>query len=443
MALLKRSFCLFLWCLVMGAEHLHGQGVVKRIPVGEGWANNSVNAVVFRKNSVVTWRDTQFVAYYDSDQYVILAKRKQGTENWTLKKTSYKGNAADAHNSISIMVDGEGFLHLAWDHHNTPLRYCRGLAPGSLILSEPLKMTRTDEERVTYPEFYRLKNGDLLFLYRHGESGKGNLVVSYYQTKKKLWTRLHQNLIDGEGIRNAYWQADVDKSGTIHLSWVWRESADVSSNHDLCYARSRDRGETWENSGGEKYRLPITASTAEYACRIPENSELINQTSMTADESGNPYIATYWRDRDSDIPQYRIVYKVNSSWKTFTATFRTTPFSLSGTGTKKIPISRPQIVVQKNWNKISAIMIFRDIERNSVVSSMVVDDLLKEKWRLHDLIHSSVESWEPSFDTEYWKQKHELHLFLQKVQQADSEGKGSAASEPVYILEWKPGRTSR
>jgi hypothetical protein len=159
---------------------------------------------------------------------------------------------------------------------------------------------------------------------------------------------------------------------------------------------------------------------------------------MTADENGNPYIATYWRDRDSDIPQYRIVYKGNSRWKTFTATFRTTPFSLSGRGTKKIPISRPQIVVQKRGAKISAIMIFRDIERSSVVSAMVVDDLLKEKWQLRDLIHSSIESWEPSYDTEYWKEKHELHLFLQKVQQVDSEGKGSAASESVYILEWKP-----
>src|SRR5471032_1490180 len=36
--------------------------VVTRSVVGDGWANNSVNAVVFRKNSLVTHLDTQYIA---------------------------------------------------------------------------------------------------------------------------------------------------------------------------------------------------------------------------------------------------------------------------------------------------------------------------------------------------------------------------------------------
>ena len=102
--------------------------------------------------------------------------------------------------------------------------------------------------------------------------------------------QLSDNLIDGEGKRNAYWQACVDDKNIIHISWVWRESPDVASNHDLCYARSKDGGVTWENSRGKKYQLPINATTAEYAWHIPQNSELINQTSMSADKSGNPII---------------------------------------------------------------------------------------------------------------------------------------------------------
>ncbi|MGO8055575.1 BNR-4 repeat-containing protein, partial [Rhizobium leguminosarum] len=61
--------------------------------------------------------------------------------------------------------------------------------------------------------------------------------------------------------------------------------------HDICYARSKDGGKTWEKSSGEKYQSPITAANAEYALRIPQKSELINQTSMFADAQGNPYIA--------------------------------------------------------------------------------------------------------------------------------------------------------
>ena len=37
-------------------------------------------------------------------------------------------------NSISIVHDGEGYLHISWDHHNDPLRYARSIEPESIIL---------------------------------------------------------------------------------------------------------------------------------------------------------------------------------------------------------------------------------------------------------------------------------------------------------------------
>ena len=41
-----------------------------------------------------------------------------------------------------------------------------------------------------------------------------------------------------------------------------------------------DNGVTWYKTSGERYELPIKLSNAEYACRLPQNCELINQTSM-------------------------------------------------------------------------------------------------------------------------------------------------------------------
>ena len=102
--------------------------------------------------------------------------------------------------------------------------------------------------------------------------------MNRYDLNTGKWSRVHDVLIDGEGQRSAYWQLCTDKAGTIHLSWVWRETWGVETNHDMCYARSRDGGKTWEKSNGERYELPITAANAEYAWRIPQNSELINQT---------------------------------------------------------------------------------------------------------------------------------------------------------------------
>jgi hypothetical protein len=318
-----------------GAPHRPG-GAVSLVDVADGWANNSVNAVVFRKNSLVSHGDTQFIAFYDKDGAVVLGKRKLGSDRWELRHTQYHGNAKDAHNSISIMVDGAGFLHMSWDHHDNELRYVRGVSPGSLELTGKMPMAGKDEGSVSYPEFHRLPNGNLLFMYRDGGAGKGNLVVNRYDVASGVWTRLQDNLISGEGRRNAYWQTFVDHTGTIHVSWVWRESPDVASNHDLAYARSRDGGLTWENSSAESYKLPITASKAEYAARILRNSELINQTSMSADKDGNPYIASYWREPGQAVPQYQVVYRSGSGWRRLTLGFRTTPFSLSGQGTKAI-----------------------------------------------------------------------------------------------------------
>jgi hypothetical protein len=407
-------------------------------PVAVGWANNSVNAVVFRKNSLVTFKDTQYVAFYNNDSYVVLGKRNLGGKHWQLQQTKYRGNTSDAHNMISLIVDGDGYLHLAWDHHNNPLRYCRSIKPGSLELTDKMLMTGKVENKVSYPEFYRMPDGNLLFFYRDGGSGQGNLVISRYYTAAKQWTQLHSNLIDGEGERNAYWQACVDAKGTIHLSWVWRETPDVASNHDICYARSTDGGITWEKSTGEKYQIPVTASTAEYAFKIPQRSELINQTSMVADAAGHPYIATYWRDSGSSVPQYRVIYKYGSQWKSENLGFRKTSFSLSGGGTKAIPVSRPQIIAWQSGKALSAALIFRDVERGSKASAAVITDISKGNWKMIDLTATSVGSWEPSYDTELWKEKGILNLFIQKVEQVDAEGKANVAPQMVQVLEWKP-----
>lgn len=412
--------------------------VVSESVVGPGWANNSVNVVVFRKNSLVTDKDTQYVAYYDGDRHVVLGKRRLGTSGWEIKRTQYQGNAGDAHDAISLMVDGAGYLHVAWDHHNSRLHYAQSVQPGSLELGPQRPMVGRDEDAVTYPEFHRQPEGGLLFLYRTGKSGRGNLVVNRYDPASGRWERLHDKLIDGEGKRNAYWQAFIDRQGTVHISWVWRESPDVASNHDMAYARSRDGGRTWETSDGRKYALPITAATAEYAARIPQHSELINQTSMSADSQGNPYIATYWRDTGSAVPQYHIVFRADDGWRVRSLDFRKTPFSLSGAGTKRIPIARPQLLVSGASSTPSALLVFRDEERGSRVSVASFKDVRNSAWTLTDLTDESVGAWEPSYDTELWMRDGVLSLFVQDAVQLDGEGNAAVPAQPVRVLDWKP-----
>ncbi|MDT0690471.1 BNR repeat-containing protein [Salegentibacter sp. F188] len=405
---------------------------IEETKIGSGWANNSVNTVIFRQNAITSFQDHQFTAYYDENSNLILAKRNPGSDEWLLHKTHYKGNTKDAHNAISIAVDGNGFLHVSWDHHDTPLRYAISKEPLGLELSEEIQMTGIAEEKVSYPQFYNLPDGNLIFLYRSGQSGRGSLIANSYNKDTKSWKQLHDNLIDGENERNAYWQASVDSQGTIHLSWVWRETWDVSTNHDICYARSTDGGFTWEKSSGEKYNLPITAKTAEYAWKVPQGSSLINQTSMTTDASGNPYIASYWNENNST--QFQIVYLKDDNWQKEHTTFRKTLFTLGGGGTKRIPVSRPEILVNSEGNFTTAYLLFRDEERGNKVS-LAYKKLNADNWQIKDLTKNAVGEWEPNFDKELYRLKNQLHIFVQKVTQIDGEGIASEPATPVRILE--------
>ena len=405
------------------------------VAVGDGYSATSVNTAVFRGSSVATHGNFQYISYYDADGNVVVGKRRLGSDKWTLSTSQYKGNVKDAHNVISIGVDGDGYLHVAFDHHGHPLRYARGTAPGSLQLGPLMPMTGSDESDVTYPEFYTMPDGDVIFAYRSGASGRGNLVLNRYDVESGKWSRIHDVLIDGENERNAYWQMYADPKGILHLSWVWRETWLVETNHDLCYARSADGGKTWTRSDGTPYQLPVTMDTAEVAWSIPQNSELINQTSMTADSDGNPYIATYWRDSGSDVPQYRLVWHDGAKWDMATVGERRTPFSLSGGGTKMIPVSRPRIVSDGK----KAYYIFRDTDRGSKVSVAYTPHLGKEEWEVADLTDFAVDAWEPSHDVNLWNDRHLLHIFVQTSHQGDGErvAEGTDISSPVYILEIK------
>jgi len=397
--------------------------------IGLGWSNNSVNTVIFRNSALTSFKGIQYTAYYNPEGKMVLAKRKLNAKKWDVVITPYSGNVKDAHNDISIAIDIEGYLHVSWDHHDTRLRYAKSKAPFSLELGEEQPMTGKDEAKVTYPEFHNLPDGKLLFCYRSGASGRGNMIMKSYDVKTKQWTSLQNNLIDGENQRSAYWQICVGKKG-IYISWVWRESWDVSTNHDICYAFSADGGKTWEKSTGEKYNLPITKATAEHAWDVPQNSSLINQTAMTVDDAGNPYITTYWNN--DGIPQYKVVYLLDGKWNLLNTNFHQKTFNLGGGGTKRIPISRPEILVHQSM----LYLLYRDEERDNKIT-LAYTNLEKKQWQLKDVSQFTVGQWEPNFDKELWQQKKQLHIFSQNVSQADGEGLAKVAPQPVQVIALK------
>lgn len=413
-----------------------GPPEVRMTDVGAGWARSSVNAVIFRTGSVASHGDTQYTAYYDDSAHVVLARRQIGSATWTIERTAFTNDVTDAHNAISIAVDGAGVLHVAWAEHNKGLHYARALRAGSLTLGAPERMTGVREERVTYPQFYSLAGGDLLFVYRDGQSGSGDVLLNRYDVRSRRWRVSHHPLIAGESQRNAYVnQLAIDARGGWHVSWVWRESPDVASNHDVMYASSPDEGRSWRTSSGARYALPITASTAEIAWRVPQGSELINQTSMMVDDDGLPVIATYWRASGSDVPQLRLVWHDGTRWRMSEVGQRREPFRLRGGGTKRIPLSRPQVLAGRDG---AVYVVYRDEERGGGITVARSGDPARSRWTLRELWSRSVGQWEPSYDTDRWRRSGALSLFVQRVGQGDGESLEDVAPQTVSILDWTP-----
>lgn len=411
------------------------------LPIGPGFAGSSVNVVAGLQNTLFTDGDMQFAAFYAPDGVVVLARRRLADTAWETVRTRFTGNVADAHHTIAIAVDGAGFLHVAWSHHGNPLNYARGVAPRSLQLGEKRSMTGSHEDRVTYPQFVRMPAGDLLFFYRDGRSGQGNLVLNRYIVATEKWTQVHPNLIDGEGRRSAYPTVMADRDGVLHLAWNWRDTPDVATNHDLAYAQSSDGGATWKSIAGAPLAIPLTAENADYALRIPTNRSLMNPPAITADAEGRPCLADYWCPEGSDVPQYHVVRHDGKRWNVLQVTHRTTPFVLAGTATKRPPLSRSVLLSQKSeGGRTSLVLVYRDDEQRERIVAASCSDIAARKpvWSFCLLSEEPVGAWEPSLDPEQSLRMGHLSMLIQRVEQRDGDDRAAAAvpPTPVSVLTW-------
>jgi tetratricopeptide (TPR) repeat protein len=227
--------------------------------------------------ALLTRAPFQFAAYYDAERRLTVAQRRIGEPAWKFDPLPVT-TGWDSHNSIELAVDDDGFLHLSGDMHAVPLKYFRSSKPLDASSFQRIEsMVGPDEKMCTYPRFFRGPNNDLLFTYRSGGSGDGNQIINVYDLETRAWRRLlDKPLTDGEGRRNAYFDGPVKgPDGWFHLAWVWRETPDCATNHDLCYARSKDMIH-WQSAGGKDLSLPVTLQNSPIVDPVPERGGIIN-----------------------------------------------------------------------------------------------------------------------------------------------------------------------
>lgn len=242
----------------------------------QGPYGSCINGQTFQQEALVSFRGFQYAAYFREGGVLCLARRRLSGTSWeTLRFPDPPIRHRDVHNVAVIgLCPADGTLHLAFDHHNSPLHYklsVAGLAThpdqfawdaalfgptrDALVHGQPLA-------KVTYPLFFPTPEGKLQLLLRLGSSGDGDWHLAEYDPASPGWS-MPGVLFSREGLygtsasRCAYPNPlRYGPDGRLHVTWCWRERpaggpTDLRTNHDLGYAWSGDRGRSWHNNAGE------------------------------------------------------------------------------------------------------------------------------------------------------------------------------------------------
>lgn len=283
----------------------------ERLDVDRVWSGHPVGF------SLLTSPPHQFVAYYDADRQMTVAQRLLSERKWEFTKLPSRVGW-DSHNGVTMALDREGYLHVAGNMHCVPLIYFRSAQPlNAASLEQVANMASPEiEQRVTYPVFIQRSDGRLVFRYRNGRSGSGDDIYNIYDESTRRWRPLlQQPLVSGQGRMNAYCsRPTLGPDGWYHMVWVWRDTPDCATNHDLSYARSRDL-EQWETAGGHPLSLPITVASGAVVDPIPPRGGLINGGHALGFDSAHRPVITYHKYDDRGNTQAYAARFKDGEWE--------------------------------------------------------------------------------------------------------------------------------
>ena len=416
------------------------------LSLGDAWAGNTINTAIFRHHGILTRGKTQYTAFYVDNRTLRLVKRELATKTFTISDIHGKYNISDAHNSISLGIDQQGYLHVCYDHHATQLHYRRSSNPGDISAwTDELPMTGANEEKVTYPTFI-LPRSDfpLTFLYRDGGHDRGVARIKTFDVDTQSWTNHPEAILSGAEQKpwtsNAYWNHPaVGTDGSLHLSFVWRTHTlgeeQRINNINIDYACSFDNGLSWETSKHRRYKLPITQVNAETVHPVSPGSNLINQSSMALDSRNRPHIAFYADDPDG-VPQYQHLWFNGKIWCHQVVSNRTQAFSLLGAGTLQVPISRPEIVIDRRDNVF--ILARGDHTQNRLAATfLAAPGYVYHADNIQILAEEEIGFAEPIIDRERWQQDSVLSIMQQSNEQPNHELGHESIVSPVNIVDYK------
>lgn len=301
--------------------------LIKTTAIAPAWAAHYCGAPV-----LCVYGDTILAAFYDEELRLAAAISRGGGE-FEIYRTDIKSDwNTGSHHAITLGADERGRVHICAAMHAEPLKYLRS---GSGFDLSSLKridsMVGSDEERVTYPQFFRDVKGRLCFTYRSGESGSGDQQINVWDSAAERWERLPR-LTDGSvypGGASAYFHRSRPvkcTDGYMRAEFMWRASALAETCFDLCCIRTRDMV-NWETEQGIPLSLPVTPYTGSVtADPAPQRSGLTNMCHVIGADAENRPVITYHKYTESGKSgiynarpdrngwQIRLAFELDTRW---------------------------------------------------------------------------------------------------------------------------------
>ncbi|PRB44348.1 hypothetical protein CQ020_03825 [Arthrobacter sp. MYb23] len=259
------------------------------------------NGVSYNQDSISTGDGKQYAGWYNEAGALIIGKRKLPTGAWsTFDLSGVAGNPLvlpvdnDPHNNVSLIVDAQGYIHVAANMHGDVLRYVRSTNPHDITAWTAPGMTGLNEAQVTYPRWALHPDGTLFFMYRDGASGNGDIYLNR-RNVGGAWTQLGMLAAGKATNENPYESRFViSAAGTLAVALTWRPNGgDANTNADVHFIKSTDKGATWKNAAGAAVTIPLVHSNtnAKALATAATNSGIINQFGLDLDVSDHPHIA--------------------------------------------------------------------------------------------------------------------------------------------------------
>lgn len=280
--------------------------------------NSSAMTAVGETTAYFIQNGYRIVAYTDSDLNAIVAINDSTIDNnWD--RAIVGSNLNDAHNSISVGVDSDGYIHTVHDIHNA-----LSFAGHYNVSSQPYDVSEMVESEiqgaavafVSYARFYRA--GDILYLlFRVGSSGSGDEWLKRYDTTTRTWFDVAIPLIAGSTLSppdNPYMGSCVgDDSGNLHLIWTHRVDL---YNERIYYAKYEGSTGLVKDVTGAVIPLPLSRNSPIQSITSPTDQTIGNNGIGLVLDLSTPHVVFNSREK-SGYPEvfYSHYSFVTNKWE--------------------------------------------------------------------------------------------------------------------------------